>query len=76
MPGTLRLSVRVRHGRLNKSYKADWNSYFKIMLWVPCVIGSSPIYPVFHQGSSSSGRAGKNKKLTVTGILFLFYFEK
>lgn len=104
------------------------------MLWVPCVIGSSPIYPVFirvvaqvveqrkkfrnytvsliliafnfgsgqsscqhrwaHnlevEGSSpaislnpnkgerrsSIGRAGKNKKLTVIDILFLFYFEK
>ncbi len=54
-------------------------SYFEIWTFNPPVAGSSPVIslkPYMGERCSSIGRAGKYKKLTVTGILFLFYFEK
>lgn len=54
-------------------------SYFEIGTFNPLVAGSSPVISLnLNKGErcSSIGRAGKYKKFTVTGILFLFYFEK
>lgn len=54
-------------------------SYFEIWTVNPRVAGSSPVIslkPYMGERCSLIGRAGKYKKFTVTGILFLFYFEK
>lgn len=59
-----------------QSYKADWNSYFKIMLWVPCVIGSNPIYLVFNRVVAQVVEQRKKfRNYTVSLILIALNFS-